>query len=389
MIDDPFASTLERMFARLRAQRLWRRREPRSSPQAPSIQIQGETLLSFASNDYLGLAADPRLVEAWCEGARRYGVGAGASHLLGGHTQAHHELEEALAVFVGTPRALIFSTGYMANLALVTVLCPRHGTVFEDRRNHASLIDAVTLAQARRRRYRDTADLRRVLAGTGPGGIVASDGVFSMDGDTADVAPLLAAAQAHGAGLLIDDAHAFGVVGPGGRGSAAAHGISHHPALVQMGTLGKAFGVFGAFVAGSADVIEALIQRARPYIYTTAMPPAMAVCAQAGLAIAAAEEYRRAALRERIREFRAGAAALGLRVLPSSTAIQPVILGDAAYALSASAALRRHGLHVPAIRPPTVASGTARLRITLTAAHTRDDVERLLGALAALPPDSA
>ncbi|WP_297393544.1 8-amino-7-oxononanoate synthase [Acidiferrobacter sp.] len=389
MTGDPFANTLERTFARLRDQDLWRRRERRSSPQAPSVQMEGETLLSFSSNDYLGLASDPRLVEAWCQGARRYGVGAGASHLLGGHTKAHHELEEALAAFVGTPRALIFSTGYMANLALLAVLCPRHGRVFEDRRNHASLIDAAGLAQADRHRYRDVAGLRRALTKAGSGGIVVSDGVFSMDGDMADVPALLTLAQTHGAGLLLDDAHAFGVVGPQGRGTPAAHGLGHDPALVHMGTLGKAFGVFGAFVAASAEVVEALIQGARPYIYTTALPPALAVCAMASLAIAIAEEYRRAELYERIREFRAGATQLGLRILPSSTPIQPVILGDAGRALDASARLRAQGLYVPAVRPPTVPAHTARLRVTLSAAHTRDHIERLLAALATLPRDTA
>ena len=389
MTGDPFTSTLERTFARLRDQGLWRRRERRQSPQGPSVQVDGQTLLSFASNDYLGLANDPRLVEALCQGARRYGVGAGASHLLGGHSEAHHELEEALAAFVGTPRALIFSTGYMANLALVTTLCPRHGRVFEDRRNHASLIDAARLAQADRHRYRDVASLERALAAAAPGGLVASDGVFSMDGDTADVPGLLALAQAHGAGLVLDDAHAFGVVGPQGRGTPAAAGLGHDPALVHMGTLGKAFGVFGAFVAASRDVIEALIQTARPYIYTTALPPAVAACASTSLAIAIAEDDRRVELNERIHQFRAGATQLGLRILPSSTPIQPVILGDAARALDVSARLREQGFYVPAVRPPTVPVGTARLRITLSAAHTRADVERLLGVLSALPPDTA
>ncbi len=389
MTGDPFTSTLERTFARLRDRGLWRRRERRQSPQGPSIQVDGQTLLSFASNDYLGLASDPRLVEVLCQGARRYGVGAGASHLLGGHSEAHHELEEALAAFVGTPRALIFSTGYMANLALVTTLCPRHGRVFEDRRNHASLIDAARLAQADRHRYRDVASLERALAAAAPGGLVISDGVFSMDGDTADVPGLLALAHAHGAGLVLDDAHAFGVVGPQGRGTPAAAGLGHNPALVHMGTLGKAFGVFGAFVAASRDVIEALIQTARPYIYTTALPPALAACASMSLAIAIAEDYRRVELNERIHQFRAGATQLGLRILPSSTPIQPVILGDAARALAVSARLREQGLYVPAVRPPTVPAGTARLRITLSATHTRADVERLLGALSALPPDTA
>lgn len=384
MAGNPFASILEPLFARVRTQDLWRRRETRASPQAPTIQVGRETLLSFASNDYLGLANDPRLVEALCAGARRYGVGAGASHLLGGHTTAHHELEEALAAFTGAPAALLFSTGYMANLALLTALCPRHGRVFEDRRNHASLLDAAGLAQARRHRYRNIGGLRVALDAADLGGLIVSDGVFSMDGDIADVPALLALAKAQGAGLILDDAHAFGVLGPGGRGTPAAHGLDHDPALVRMGTLGKAFGVFGAFVAAETDVIEALIQQARPYIYTTALPPAVAASARAALDLVIAEDDRRAMLFHRIRQFREGASALGLRLLPSSTPIQPVVFGEAARAIAASRHLRDRGLYVPAIRPPTVPQGSARLRVALSAAHGADDVDRLLEALATL-----
>ncbi|MHB1753589.1 MAG: aminotransferase class I/II-fold pyridoxal phosphate-dependent enzyme [Acidiferrobacter sp.] len=385
MVGNPFASLLEPLFARVRAQDLWRRREIRISPQTPVIQVGDKTLLSFASNDYLGLANDPTVVEALCAGARRYGAGAGASHLLGGHTSAHHELEDALAAFTGAPRALLFSTGYMANLALLTTLCPRHGRVFEDRRNHASLLDAASLAHARRLRYRDVEGLRAALAPAGPGGLIVSDGVFSMDGDMACVPTLLALAKAHGAGLILDDAHAFGVVGPGGRGTPAAHGLNYDPTLIHMGTLGKAFGVFGAFVAADGDVIEALIQRARPYIYTTALPPALAASAKAALDLVIAGDERRAALFDRVLRFRDGAVALGLRLLPSSTPIQAVVFGEAARAIAASGHLRDRGLYVPAIRPPTVPQGSARLRVALSAAHGADDIDRLLDALASLP----
>ncbi len=388
MAGNPFASLLEPLFARARARDLWRRREIRTSPQAPVIEVGHETLLSFASNDYLGLASDPGVVAALCAGARRYGAGAGASHLLGGHTSAHHELEDALAAFTGAPRALLFSTGYMANLALLTTLCPRHGGVFEDRRNHASLLDAASLAHARRHRYRDMGALRAALAAAGPGGLIVSDGVFSMDGDMADAPALLALAQAHGAGLILDDAHAFGVVGPSGRGTPAAHGLSYDPTLIHMGTLGKAFGVFGAFVAADSDVIEALIQRARPYIYTTALPPALATSAKVALDLVIAGDHRRAMLFDRIRQFREGATALGLPLLPSSTAIQAVVFGEASRAIAASAFLRDRGLYVPAIRPPTVPQGSARLRVALSAAHGTDDVDRLLEALATLPRDT-
>ncbi|MHB8253698.1 MAG: 8-amino-7-oxononanoate synthase [Acidiferrobacter sp.] len=387
--EDPFAHTLQALFRAQNEQNLWRRRELRSSGVAPSVQVGNETLLTFSSNDYLGLANDVRLVEALCAGARHYGVGAGASHLLGGHTNAHHELEEALAAFVGTPKALVFSTGYMANLALLTTLSGRHQAIFEDRRNHASLLDAARLAQADRHRYRDIEDLRAQLRRSRPGGLIVSDGVFSMDGDIAALSDLLALAKTSGLGLIIDDAHAFGVVGPQGRGTAASQGLGHDPALIHMGTLGKAFGVFGAFVAGSAEVIEALIQKARPYIYTTALPPAVAVAARTSLAIAQSEDYRRTDLQERIRQFQDGAKALGLNLLPSSTAIQPVVLGSANRALLASAHLRERQLLVSAVRPPTVPEGSARLRIALSAAHSSEDVARLLEGLASLPQDSA
>ncbi len=378
---EPFARDLKAAFDDLKSQALWRVRERRSSATAPRVQVAGEALLTFSSNDYLGLASDPRVIAAFCEAAHRYGVGAGASHLLGGHTEAHHALEEALAAFVGTPRALVFSTGYMANLALLTTFGARHRTLFEDRRNHASLLDAAALSRADRVRYRDPDDLRAHLDRAQPGGLIASDGVFSMDGDIADIPGLLACAQAHDLGLVIDDAHGFGVVGPKGRGSVAYHGLEPASCLIQMGTLGKAFGVFGAFVAGSEALIEALIQKARPYLYTTALPPAIASAAAASLAIAAREDERRAALTARITEFRAGAEALGLRLTRSHSAIQAVLIGGAEAALAASRRLRSRGLLVTAIRPPTVPKGSSRLRIALSAAHTADDVQRLLAAL--------
>jgi len=387
MYSDPFGRSLKLVFDDLRARDLWRARELRRSATMPHVRVEQEDLLSFSSNDYLGLANDPRVTEAFCEAARRFGVGSGASHLLGGHTTAHHDLEEALADFVGTPRALLFSTGYMANLALLSVLSGRHHVVFEDRRNHASLIDAVRLADARRVRYRDVEDLGLKLPGTPQGGLIVSDGVFSMDGDIAAVPTLFECARRHDLGLILDEAHAFGVVGPEGRGTAAYYGMEQDPRLVRMGTLGKAFGVFGAFVAGSAWVIEALIQKARPSIYTTALPPAVAHAAFVSLAIARSEEYRRVALHERVMQFQKGVAALGLSALPSTSAIQGVVFGGAREALAASAHLRAHGLLVSAVRPPTVPAGTARLRITFSAAHSVADVERLLAALATLPED--
>lgn len=383
MNEDPFAVSLHPLFHGLREGQLWRRRELRTSAVAPRIELGGEGFLSFSSNDYLGLANDPRVVDAFCRGARRYGVGASASHLLGGHTQAHHELEEALADFAGTPRALLFSTGYMANLALLTVLSGRHKKVFEDRRNHASLLDAAGLAQADRRRYRDPDELASLIQEASPGALIVTDGVFSMDGDIAPLPLLWAHAQDRGLGLIVDDAHAFGVLGPEGRGTVAFHGLAHHPGLVQMGTLGKALGVFGAFVAGSEDLIEALIQRARPYIYTTAVPPALAVATIASLGLVRTEEYRRTQLHARIREFRDGAQERHIPLALSYTAIQPVIVGSAHRALEVSRALRSRGLFVAAVRPPTVPQGSARLRVALSAAHSTVDIERLLDGLAA------
>jgi len=385
--EDPFTPNLHALFRTLKEQTLWRRREVRSSAVAPAVRVGDETLLAFSSNDYLGLANDPRVVDAFCAGARRYGVGAGASHLLGGHTSAHHELEEALAAFVGTPRALVFSTGYMANLALLTTFSGRHQAVFEDRRNHASLLDAARLAKADRHRYRDVEDLRCQLTRASSSGLIVTDGVFSMDGDIAPLGTLHSLAKASGLGLIVDDAHAFGVVGPKGRGTAAHYGLEFDPGLIHMGTLGKAFGVFGAFVAASNEIIEALIQKARTYIYTTALPPAVAVAACTSLAIAQSEEQRRTDLYARVRQFQDGAKALGLTLLPSSTAIQPVVLGSAKRALEASVHLRQQKLLVSAVRPPTVPEGSARLRIALSALHSHEDVSRLLEGLATLPKD--
>ncbi len=378
-----FARKLPVLLQGLRDRDLWRRREPRTSPAGPWVDIGTERLLTFSSNDYLGLANDPRVVDAFCAGARRYGVGAGASHLLGGHTRAHHDLEEALAAFVGAPRALVFSTGYMANLALLTTFSGRRQAVFEDRRNHASLLDAARLARSECHRYRQVEDLAERLSAV-DGGLIVTDGVFSMDGDIASVPALLTLAKTAGLGLIVDDAHGFGVVGPEGKGTPAFHGLAYDPALIHMGTLGKAFGVFGAFVAASSDIIEALIQTARPYVYTTALPPAVAAAAHVSVEIARSEEYRRTHLKARIQQFRDGVQALGLTVLPSSTAIQPLILGTSQRALEASAHLRSRQLLVSAVRPPTVPDGTARLRIALSAAHSADDVERLLEGLAAL-----
>jgi 8-amino-7-oxononanoate synthase len=373
-------------LARLRGTQLYRRREILDGPQGVEAQVGGETLLTFCSNDYLGLANHPAVVTAFKAGADLYGVGAGASHLLGGHSAAHHALEEELAAFVGCERALLFSTGYMANLGVVTALIDRHATLFEDKLNHASLIDAARLSQAKVRRYAhaDTGVLQALLAAADGKKLIMSDGVFSMDGDIAPLPVLIALAEKSGALLLIDDAHGLGVLGEGGRGMFEHHGITPHAPAILMGTLGKAFGSFGAFVAGSEELIEFLIQQARTYIYTTALPPAVAEATRASLRVVQAESWRREHLKALVARFRSGAAALGLKLLPSSTPIQPLILGESAQALAASRQLRARGILIPAIRPPTVPAHSARLRITFSAAHSLEQVDRLLEALAAL-----
>lgn len=370
-------------LARRRAQQLYRRREILDGPQGVEPRVGGETLLAFCSNDYLGLANHPAVVAAFKAGADRYGVGAGASHLLGGHGAAHHALEEELAAFVGTERALLFSTGYMANLGAVGALADRHATLFEDKLNHASLIDAARLGQATVKRFAhaDTARLEALLAQSRAAKLIVSDGVFSMDGDIAPLPTLLSLADKYDATLLIDDAHGLGVLGEGGRGTFEHWGIAPRAPAILMGTLGKAFGVFGAFLAGSEELIEYLIQAARTYIYTTALPPAVAEATRASLQLVQAEPWRRRHLQALVAQFRAGAARLGLTLAPSVTPIQPLILGEPEQALAASRALRSQGILVPAIRPPTVPTHSARLRITFSAAHSAEHVDRLLDAL--------
>jgi 8-amino-7-oxononanoate synthase len=380
---------LDRELAQRRARGLYRERLVLSSPPGVEVQIGGERLLSFCSNDYLGLAADSRVIRAFQRGADEYGVGSGASHLVSGHFAAHHALEEELAEFTGRPRALLFSTGYMANLGVLGALTGRHDTVYEDRLNHASLIDAARSSPAEVRRYAhgDAAQLASRLDADRPaGGLIATDAVFSMDGDLAPLAELQRLAERHGLYLLADDAHGFGVLGKDGRGSFEHLGIEPGPNTLLMGTLGKSFGVFGAFVAASADVIETLIQHARTYIYTTALPPAVAEALRESLRIVRAEGARRERLTARVAQFRAGARQLGMTLVDSPTPIQPLILGSAESAVAAAAQLRAQGILVPAIRPPTVPEGGARLRITFSSQHSPAQVERLLVALGKLKP---
>lgn len=368
---------------------LWRQTRVLDGPQRPEIQIAGRKLIAFCSNDYLGLAADPRLAEAMHQALRRHGCGSGAAHLVNGHTRAHAELEEQLAEFTGRERALLFSTGYMANLAVVQTVLGRHDWAMQDRLNHASLLDAVRLAGCHSQRYahQDVPDLeRRLRQRPHPRPtLILTDGVFSMDGDIAPLPALAATAQAHDAWLMVDDAHGLGVLGPQGRGTCAHYAMTATQVPVLMGTLGKALGSAGAFVAGSATLIEALIQFARSYRYTTAMPAALAAAAQTALAIARDESWRREHLACLLQRLRQGLDTLGLGLPPEATTpIQPVVLGATTTATQVARQLLERGFLVPAIRPPTVPQGQARLRITLSATHNLAQVDSLVEALSGI-----
>ena len=364
---------------------LLRSRKLLQGGQGAVVTVDGRECLNFCSNDYLGLASHPDVVWALKHGAERYGVGAGASHLVNGHMQPHQQLEQELAAFVGAQSALLFSTGYMANIGVVTALVGRGGAVFEDRLNHASLIDAGLLSRAKFVRYAHSnmAALDKSLgASNAEHKLIVTDGVFSMDGDLARVPELIALARKHGALLLVDDAHGLGVLGEHGAGSLEHFGVQDDDPVILMGTLGKAFGVFGAFVAGPTALTDLLIQQARTYIYTTALPPALAEALRASLNIIRHEPERRRQLSALVAQFRQGAKHIGLELLPSATPIQPLRVGAAQRATQMSEALLEKDVLVTAIRPPTVPAGTSRLRITLSAAHSTDQVEALLRALA-------
>jgi len=405
---------------------LLRQRRTLQGPQSPHIDVDGKQYLSFCSNDYLGLANHPKLIDALQQGAEQWGVGAGAAHLVSGHSQAHHELEEVLAAFVGKPAALLFSTGYMANMGVIQALVGKGDTVFADKLNHASLNDAMTLSRAKVKRYRhnDMAQLKQLLAKTDGGRkLIITDAVFSMDGDLAYLPELLALCEQHDAWLLVDDAHGFGVLGEQGRGSlshfrlgkelrdlrernemqrAVERGATHasqveverestryrkSPAqhgcqrIIYMATLGKAAGVFGAFVAAEQVVIDTLLNHARSYIYTTATPSAQASTLLSSLKLIVQGDSLRADLQRLIAQLRKGLSDLPWQLMQSTTAIQPLLIGDNRQAINLSERLRERGIWVAAIRPPTVPQGTARLRITLSASHTEDDVNQLIVVL--------
>lgn len=384
---------ISKQLAERRAAGLYRARRTVDSPQGREIVVDGKRLLNFCSNDYLGLAADERVTHALAAAAVEWGAGSGASHLVCGHTRVHEELEEALADFTGRPRCLLFSSGYAANLGAINGLLDSGDRVFEDRLNHASLLDGGRLSGARFRRYqhRDAGDLASKLGkqtDTGGRTLIVTDGTFSMDGDTCNLDELVPLAQEHDAWLMVDEAHSLGVTGRAGCGLVDPARYGTADVQVLIGTLGKAFGTQGGFVAGDEQLIETLIQSARTYIYTTALPAAVAAATLVSLRIAKEEDWRRARLRELITKFRAGATDLGLQLMESMTPIQPVIVGDPDQAVRLSRILEEAGLLITAIRPPTVPTGTARLRVTLTAGHTDNDIEQLLGALAQATRDT-
>jgi len=381
-------SDLAAALERLQEAHLYRSRRVLNGPQGRRPVIDGRAMLAFCSNDYLGLANHPEVVAGLKRGADAHGAGSGAAHLVTGHSTAHRSLEDELAEFTRRPRALLFSSGYMANLGVISALAGRGDLVFEDRLNHASLLDGALLSRARLRRYAhaDGGSLSRMLGGTGAR-LIATDGVFSMDGDLAPLTDLSRTAELTGAWLLVDDAHGLGVLGSQGRGTLDHFGLGLAQVPILVGTLGKSFGTSGAFVAGSEELIETLIQRARSYVYTTAPPPAIAEATRESLRIARRESWRRERLQALVGRFRAGATQLGLPLMDSPTPIQPLVVGDVERALAWSRGLEERGILVSAIRPPTVPKGSARLRITFSAAHEEMDVDLLLEALARVHRD--
>ena len=374
-------------LAELDAHSLRRVRRVLDGPQGVRVILDGKPYLSFSSNDYLGLANHPDIILAAQQAAARYGVGAGAAHLLTGHHRLHHELESELADFVGLPAALLFSTGYMASLGVLPALLDRHGEVFEDKLNHASLVDAALLSRAKLTRYPhlDLAALdQRLASSTAKVKLIATDTVFSMDGDLVPLAELQALAQRYDAWLYLDDAHGFGVLGEQGEGGLSLLDDRNDPRLIYLATLGKAAGVAGAFVGGSSALIEWLVNKARTYVFTTAQPPLLAAAVSVSLPLIAADTWRRVHLIELINHLKVGLAGLPWPLMPSATPIQPLLVGSNAETMRLAEALRTQGILLPAIRPPTVPPGEARLRISLSAEHSLADVDTLCVALQAL-----
>lgn len=373
---------LNNQLAELAEQGLYRSRRVIESPQGIDLQLNGQQVINFCSNDYLGLANHPDVIQAFKNAADTYGVGSGSAHLICGHSSAHHALEEELAEFTGRERALLFSTGYMANMGVIAALVGRNDAVFQDRLNHASLIDGALLSGARLKRYAhaDTQHLDTLITESTAKKLIVTDGVFSMDGNLAPLPALVSTAKEHKAWLMVDDAHGLGVLGQQGAGILEHYALNQQDVPILMGTLGKSFGTFGAFVAGSETLIETLIQKARTYIYTTAFPAAVAEATRASLKRVIADNWRRDKLNTLAARFKSGATQLGLPVSPSSGVIQPLIIGDNQKTIELSNALFAQGFLVSAIRPPTVKQGSARLRLTFSALHEEQHIDRLLDA---------
>ncbi|TXL01526.1 8-amino-7-oxononanoate synthase [Methylococcaceae bacterium HT1] len=373
----------------LKQANLYRTRRIIDSAQGVYLRVDGRKLLNFCSNDYLGLANHPQVIESFKQAVDKYGVGSGSAHLVCGHGYEHHALEEELADFTGRERVLLFSTGYMANLGVIAALMGKGGVVYEDKLNHASLLDGGLLSGAKFKRYlhNDMHNLQAKMHGLMPDqqAMIVTDGVFSMDGDYAPLEALSELAQQQGAYLMVDDAHGFGVLGAAGAGLVEQCQLNQQQVPVLVGTLGKAFGTSGAFVAGSEVIIETLIQKARTYIYTTALPPAIAAATRTSLQFVINDSWRRDKLKMLVQRFQTGARQIGLDLMPFESAIQPIVLGNSLQALQASEHLLQQGLWVSAIRPPTVPEGGARLRITFSAQHTEQHIDQLLCALEGLP----
>ena len=370
---------------------LYRSRITLESRQAPEVWCNGKKHLAFCSNNYLGLADHPKIISTFQQAANKYGTGGGASHLVIGHQHPHHQLEEELAAFTGRERALLFGSGYMANLGVITAILGRSDGLFLDRFNHASLVDAGLLSRAKLQRFRhlDSQHLEALIQGSSADQkLIATDGVFSMDGDMAPLSELADIADRYNACLMVDDAHGFGYLGHNGGGVAESFSLSQDRLPILMGTLSKAFGLYGAFVAGSHELIETLIQYARSYIYTTSLPPAVAEAGRVSLQIVQQDSWRREHLKQLIDYFRQGCAALDIRLMSSETPIQPLLVGSASKAVAMSNTLAKQGILVTAIRPPTVPVNTARLRFSFSAAHTKGHIDRLLEALAQIKQDT-
>ncbi len=379
----PWHNELQAALEQRKAAARYRQNRLREGGQGVNVIVDGSRFISFCSNDYLGLSNHPAVVKSFKKAAENYGVGSGSAHLICGHSESHHALEHELAEFTGRDRALLFSTGYMANIGVICALLSREDQILEDRLNHASLLDGGLLSKARFKRYlhNDLDNLQNKLNNLNGKTFIVTDGVFSMDGDLALLPELSNLAHRNNAWLMVDDAHGLGVMGETGGGILQHYGLTQQQVPVLMGTLGKGFGTFGAFVAGSDALIETLIQKARTYIYTTALPAAVAEATRTSLNIVIAESWRRDKLKQLTERFRSGAKQLGLSVMCSQSAIQPVLIGDSQSTLNISHALLNQGFLVSAIRPPTIPKGAARLRITFSANHQEQQVDQLLDAL--------